>query len=65
MHIVIIAWLFTIGVMALALSSALAGVAWFVGAGLLPVLLLVWLLARRRREGQDTEPPHNGQDDGP
>lgn len=65
MHIVIIAWLFTIGVMALALSSALAGVAWFVGAGLLPVLLLVWLLARRRRAAHDTEAPQNGHDNGP
>ncbi|MFO1396356.1 MAG: hypothetical protein U1F48_04765 [Burkholderiales bacterium] len=49
MHIVVIAWLFVIGVMALALSSALAGIAWFVGAGLAPVLLLVWLAARRAR----------------
>ena len=48
MHIVIIAWLFTIGVMALALSSTVAAIAWFVGAGLVPVLLLVWLAARRR-----------------
>lgn len=48
MHIVVIAWLFTIGAMALALSSALAGIAWFVVAGLLPVLLLGWLVARRR-----------------
>jgi len=64
MHIVIIAWLFTIGVMALALSSALAGVAWFVGAGLLPVLLLVWLAARRRRTRQDTSAPQDGADSG-
>lgn len=49
MHIVIIGWLFTIGVMALALSSTVAAIAWFVGAGLLPVLLLAWLAARRRR----------------
>lgn len=48
MHIVVIAWLFTIGVMALALSSTLAGIAWFVFAGLLPVLLLGWLAARRK-----------------
>lgn len=56
MHVVIIAWLFTIGVMALALSSALAGIAWFVGAGLLPVLLLAWLAARRAPRPEDDGP---------
>jgi len=48
MHIVAIGWLFVIGVMALTLSGTLAAIAWFVGAGLLPVLLLGWLVARRR-----------------
>lgn len=55
MHIVVIAWLFVIGVMALALSSPLAGFAWFVGAGVLPVWLMAWFALRRRRsrlEGQ-------------
>lgn len=55
MHIVIIAWLFVIGLMALALSSTLAGIAWFIGAGVLPVLLVGALVARRvsarRRNG--------------
>lgn len=48
MHIVAIGWLFVIGVMALALSGTLAAIAWFVFAGLLPVLLLGWLVGRRR-----------------
>ena len=49
MHIVIIAWLFVIGVMALALSDPLAGAAWFLVVGLSPVALLLWLGGRRRR----------------
>jgi membrane protein implicated in regulation of membrane protease activity len=49
MHIVVIAWLFVIGVMALALASPLAGVAWFFFVGLAPVALAVALLGRRRR----------------
>ncbi|MFO1412975.1 MAG: hypothetical protein U1F10_03505 [Burkholderiales bacterium] len=49
MHVVVIAWLFVIGVMALALSSTLAGLAWFLGVGVLPVWLLGWLALRRRR----------------
>jgi Flp pilus assembly protein TadB len=54
MHIVVFAWLFVIGVMALASSSPLRGVALFAFAGLAPVLLLAWLLRshsrRRNRE---------------
>ena len=49
MHVVIIGWLFVIGTMALALSSPLAAAAFFVGVGLAPVALVVWLAARRRR----------------
>ena len=49
MHIVIMAWLFVIGTMALALSSPFAAVAFFLFAGLAPVALVLWLLARRRR----------------
>jgi membrane protein implicated in regulation of membrane protease activity len=49
MHIVVIAWLFVIGVMALALANPLAGVAWFLCVGLAPVALAVALLGRRRR----------------
>lgn len=55
MHIVVIAWLFVIGLMALTLSSALAGIAWFVGAGLLPVLLLLWFALRRKRSVLERE----------
>jgi hypothetical protein len=49
MHIVLIGWLFVIGVMALTLSSPLAGVAFFAGLGVAPAALLVWLAARRSR----------------
>jgi len=55
MHIVVIAWLFVIGLMALALSSALAGIAWFVCAGLLPMLLLLWFALRRKRSVLERE----------
>ena len=48
MHVVIIGWLFVIGTMALTLSSPLAAAALFVGGGLGPVALAVWLASRRR-----------------
>lgn len=62
MHIVIIAWLFVIGVMALALSDPLAGAAWFLVAGLSPVALLLWLGGRRRRSvlQREVEPGDDG-----
>lgn len=49
MHIVVAAWMFVTFTMALTLSSAWAGIAFFAAAGLLPVALLVVLAARRRR----------------
>jgi membrane protein implicated in regulation of membrane protease activity len=55
MHIVVIAWLFVIGVMALALANPLAGAAWFLGVGLAPVALLAALLGRRRRSVLERE----------
>jgi hypothetical protein len=47
MHLVIMAWLFVIGTMALTMSSVLAGLAFFAGAGLAPVALYAWLKLRR------------------
>ena len=47
MHIVIMAWLFVIGTMALTMSSVLAGLAFFAGAGVAPVALYGWLKLRR------------------
>jgi uncharacterized protein (DUF58 family) len=49
MHIVVIAWLFVIGVMALTFANPLAGAAWFLAVGLLPVALVVGLALRRGR----------------
>lgn len=49
MHIVIAAWLFVIGTMALTSSSALGGVAFFVAAGLAPVAFYAWVKLRRLR----------------
>jgi hypothetical protein len=49
MHVVVAAWLFVIFTMALTLSSAWIGVAFFTFVGLGPVVLLVLLAARRRR----------------
>lgn len=51
MHIVVAAWMFVTFTMALTLSSAWAGIAFFATAGLLPVALLVVLATRRRRAG--------------
>jgi membrane protein implicated in regulation of membrane protease activity len=48
MHIVVIAWLFVAALMAMTLSSAVAGIAWFALVGVLPMALLVWMTARRR-----------------
>ncbi len=54
MHLVLIAWLYLIGMIALTASSAVAGLMLFVLGGLGPVLLAVaWLGARvRRRRAQ-------------
>ncbi len=60
MHIVVIAWLFVIGLMALASSSPLRGVVLLVGAGLGPVLLLAWLLRSRRRKSALERKLHGG-----
>lgn len=49
MHIVVAAWMFVTFTMALTLSSAWAGIAFFAGVGLLPVALLLVLAARHRR----------------
>jgi hypothetical protein len=67
MHILVIAWLYVIGTMALTASSALAGIALFAVAGLLPVLAcLAWLVrsqsrARRRASGLEQH-VHAGDD---
>jgi hypothetical protein len=53
MHIVVIAWLFVAALMAMTLSSAVAGIAWFAVVGVLPVALLVWMTARRRAPRAD------------
>ena len=55
MHIVIIAWLYVILMMALTSTSVLGGIALFAGAGLAPVLVLVWLLGRRARRASVAE----------
>jgi len=45
-HIVIAAWLFVVGTMALASGSAIGGVAFFAFAGVAPVALHAWIKAR-------------------
>ncbi len=52
-HIVIIAWLYITLLMALTLSNALAGVAFFALLGLAPVLLYAALAARRARRQRE------------
>jgi hypothetical protein len=50
-HLVVIAWLYVIGMMAVTASSVLGGLVLFVSAGIVPVLALVaWLGRRHRRE---------------
>ena len=51
MHLVVMAWLFVIGTMAMTFADALAGVAFFVAAGLAPVALYAWVQLRRHRRG--------------
>ena len=53
MHLVIMAWLFVIGTMALTWSSALGGFAFFAAAGVAPVALYAWekLTHLRNRRG--------------
>jgi len=51
-HIVILAWVYVIGMMALTSATWTGGLALFAGAGLSPVLLWVWLAARRARARQ-------------
>lgn len=53
MHIVVIAWLFVAALMAMTLSSAVAGLVWFAVVGVLPVALLVWMTARPRAPRAD------------
>jgi len=48
MHIVALAWLFVLLTMALTLESTAAAVTLFVAAGVLPIVLGVALLGRRR-----------------
>lgn len=62
MHIVIMAWLFVIGTMALTSTSVVGGVAFFAVAGVAPVAFYAWiklgrLNARRRAAASATEPP--------
>jgi hypothetical protein len=49
MHIVIVAWVYVIGMMALTSDSVAGGLAFFAVAGLAPVLVVLWIAARRAR----------------
>jgi hypothetical protein len=49
MHIVIIAWLFVILMMAITEKSVIGGVMTFVFYGLAPCALMLWLVATHRR----------------
>lgn len=56
MHIVAIAWLYVVLMMAITETSVVAGIMTFVFYGLLPVALLLWLVGtpRRRRNRHAT-----------
>jgi hypothetical protein len=49
MHLVVMAWLFVIGTMALTSASVLGGLAFFAGAGVAPVAFYAWIKLRRLR----------------
>ena len=49
MHLVIMAWLFVIGTMALTSSTVSGGIAFFAVAGVAPVALYVWARLRHLR----------------
>lgn len=49
MHIVVIAWLWVILMMAITERSVVAGVLTFVFYGLAPCMLLLWLIASQRK----------------
>jgi len=49
MHIVVLAWLYVTFAMALTMQPLLAGVAFFLAAGLGPIAIWAVLAARRRR----------------
>jgi hypothetical protein len=57
MHIVVIAWLYITATMALAFTNGWAGAAFFVAAGVAPVMLYAWLAIRRRRAARDALKP--------
>jgi amino acid permease len=52
-HIVIACWIYVIAMVALAMRSALAGVATFLLVGCAPVLLYTLLALQRRRSRRD------------
>lgn len=67
MHLVIMAWLFVIGTMALTWSSVLGGLAFFAAAGVAPVAFYAWvklrhLRAARTRASVLQERVHHGDD---
>lgn len=55
MHLVIMAWLFVIGTMALTWPSVLGGLAFFVAIGVAPVAFYAWVKLRRLRAGRPAE----------
>jgi hypothetical protein len=61
-HIVIAAWLFVIGTMALTFASALGGAAFFAAAGVAPVAFYAWVKLRRLRMPRSVR--EQGVDDG-
>ena len=56
MHLVLIAWVYVIGMMALTSGSIVGGLLLFVLAGLLPGLAIVAFLGRRLRERRAQAP---------
>ena len=54
MHLVLIAWIYLAGMLALTASSAIVGASVFVIAGVLPVLAVLIPLARRARRRRQT-----------
>lgn len=64
MHLVIAAWLFVAGTMALTSGSALGGAAFFLAVGVAPVAFYAWVKLRALRRRSGLEQHADDRDDG-
>jgi hypothetical protein len=58
-YIVLITWIYVIGMMALTSETAAGGVAFFAAAGLVPALGVLWIAARNARSRAGRKGPRS------